>query len=257
MDRFYRNRFQDFFEEDKYVLLKNHLYNYLLRKRAIEKVFRNEEIRLIIEVGSGLSPVMTKTSRIIYSDLSYTALSYLKRSHRKGFYVVADVTNLPFKPDVFSHTICSEVLEHIEDDQGALNEMLRVLMLSGRLIITFPHRKIYFANDDRFVNHYRRYETYEMADQLRTAGFKPVEMQKILGPLEKITMSLMVFCFSILHKVARRKEPSSTQVKWKHFFVTFFKFTNRLYMGLVWLDAKLMPESLSTVKLIKAKKMKN
>ena len=31
------NRFQDFFEESKYTLLKNYPYNYRLRKMAVEK----------------------------------------------------------------------------------------------------------------------------------------------------------------------------------------------------------------------------
>jgi hypothetical protein len=31
------NPFDDLFEEEEYVLLKNYLYNYLLRKRAVEK----------------------------------------------------------------------------------------------------------------------------------------------------------------------------------------------------------------------------
>jgi hypothetical protein len=35
--------FQDFFVDDKYINFKNHLYNYLLRKNAIEKVLRNEK----------------------------------------------------------------------------------------------------------------------------------------------------------------------------------------------------------------------
>lgn len=30
-----KNRFDDFFSEERYLLLKNHLYNYLLRRRAI------------------------------------------------------------------------------------------------------------------------------------------------------------------------------------------------------------------------------
>jgi len=48
------NRFQDFFEESKYTLLKNYLYNYRLRKMAVEKSLQNENIKLILEVGSGI-----------------------------------------------------------------------------------------------------------------------------------------------------------------------------------------------------------
>ncbi len=56
------NRFQDFFEESKYTLLKNYLYNYRLRKMAVEKCLHHENIKLILEVGSGISPVMTRTN---------------------------------------------------------------------------------------------------------------------------------------------------------------------------------------------------
>ncbi len=40
---------------------------------------------------------------------------------------------LPFKYDVFSHTVCSEVLEHLEDDLEALKEIARVMRPLGRL----------------------------------------------------------------------------------------------------------------------------
>ncbi|OIN95037.1 MAG: hypothetical protein AUJ48_04000 [Deltaproteobacteria bacterium CG1_02_45_11] len=48
------NRFQDFFKESKYTLLKNYLYNYLLRKMAVEKSLRHENIKLILEVGQSV-----------------------------------------------------------------------------------------------------------------------------------------------------------------------------------------------------------
>jgi len=249
-----RNRFQDFFEEDKYIFLKKHLYNYLLRKRAIEKSMRGEALELILEVGSGISPVMAASAKTIFSDLSYTALSYLKRTHSKGVFVVADAAALPFKPAVFSHAVCSEVLEHVEDDQRALNEMSRVLKPSGSLILTFPHRRFYFTNDDRFVNHYRRYEDHDILMRLETAGFRPLEFKKILGPLEKITMSMVVFCFSILPKDKKKNPQVSDGSRFRILLEFMFKYLNRLYMGIVWLDARLWPGALSTIKLVRAKK---
>ena len=101
---------------------------------AVEKNLQHERPELILEVGSVISPVTTRTNRIIYSDLSLTALQILKRTHGKGYYVVADTMCLPFKSEVFSHTIRSEVLEHLEDDRKALNELARVTELSGRLV---------------------------------------------------------------------------------------------------------------------------
>ena len=59
MTRARDNRFEDFFADDAYVALKNHLYNYRLRKRAIKNSSQGQDSGLILEVGSGLSPVTT------------------------------------------------------------------------------------------------------------------------------------------------------------------------------------------------------
>ena len=137
--------------------------------------------------------------------MSFTAIQILRHTHRKGLYVVADGTKLPFKADVFSHTICSEVLEHIRDDVAAIQEFARVIRPAGCLLITFPHRKFYFGIDDRFVGHYRRYEILEMENKLKEYGLKPISIKKILGPLEKVTMCVVVICFSMMQKLRPQK----------------------------------------------------
>lgn len=250
------NRFQKFFQEEKYVYLKNYLYNYSLRKRAVERSLRNDKVEMVLEVGSGISPVMTKTNRIVFSDLSFEAIHFLRRSHGKGFYVVADAVNLPFKDNIFSHGICSEVIEHLRDDDTALIEMSRVVKTSGHFIITFPHRKAYFANDDRFVDHFRRYEYHEAAAKLKKAGFAVMGYQKVLGPLEKLTMCLVVFVYSLIRN--RKTDGTSSRKADNRFslIAEIFKWFNLFYMGFVWLDAKVIPQNLSTVLLIKAKKIK-
>ena len=255
MEHDMNNRFQEFFKGDKYILLKNYLYNYLLRKMAFEKKMKNEMAGLILEVGSGISPVITKTNQIIYTDLSHTAIQILRYTHRKGLYVVADGTKLPFKADVFYHTICSEVLEHIPNDTEAIKELARVMKPVGRLIITFPHRKFYFAIDDRFVGHYRRYEISEMENILKEYGLKPISIMKILGPLEKATMCIVVICFSIIKKLRPQESKAEKTEKIQNntlmnLLSFLFKWANLFYMWFVWLDAKIIPRHFSTVILI-------
>lgn len=251
MDHSQNNRFQDFFGEEKYVALKNHLYNYLLRKRAVERTLKKEKTGLTLEVGSGISPMMTCTNQIVYSDLSLLALQILKHTHKKGCFVVADSTCLPFKSGAFNYTICSEVLEHLPDDQKALEELARVMKPSGLLTVTFPHQKFYFASDDRFVKHFRRYELPEMETLLNNAGLRPVSTEKILGPLEKLTMRFVIVYFSLIQKL---KFPKNKGMPYSRTIISFFKWVNLLYAGLAWLDAKIMPRFLSTVLLVKAKK---
>lgn len=248
------NRFDDFFENDQYVSLKNYLYNYLLRKRAVEKAMQNEKKELVLEIGSGISPVLTSWDRIVYSDLSASALDMLKKIHGRGQYVVADAMNLPFEDGAFSHVISSEVLEHLEDDRQSLKEIARVTKPGGMLIVTFPHRHFYFAHDDRFVHHYRRYELPEMISRLEEVGFYPVLVRKVLGPLEKLTMLLVTVCASVWQNMNQNRCLQKTQVPLPNILITLFKWSNRLYAGLVWFDALIMPRALSTVLLIKAKK---
>ena len=247
-----RNRFQDFFEEKKYVVLKNYLYNYLLRKRAVEKNLQTERMGLILEVGSGISPVMTRTDQIVYTDLSFLGLRILRTDQKKGHYVVADGMSLPFKSGIFAHSIYSEVLEHLQDDRQALREMSRVLEPAGELIVTFPHRKIYFTNDDYFVNHFRRYELHDMVARLQRVGLMPISIQKVLGPLEKITMSFAVFCFSLIQRYKPMKSREAEMSPFMKIFAFLFKWANRFYAGLAWLDARVSPRSLSAVLLIRA-----
>ena len=259
MNQSLENRFQVFFEDEKYIALKNSLYNYLLRKRAVEKVMRKEKKGLVLEVGSGISPVLTSCDQVVYSDLSFSALRTLKQMHGKGYYVVANGMCLPFKADAFSHVISSEVLEHLEDDRGALQEFARVAKPSGNLIVTFPHRRFYFAYDDRFVNHHRRYELPGMVQRLGEVGFLPVLVRKVLGPLEKVIMCAAVLCFSLLQKV-QAKRPDSLRLNASEYLIVFlplFKWINRIFAVIAWIDANIMPRALSTVLLIKAVKTDN
>ena len=47
---------------------------------------------------------------------------------------------LPFRNNTFEIVICSEVLEHLYDPEGALKEINRVLKSGGRLLISTPSR---------------------------------------------------------------------------------------------------------------------
>lgn len=247
--------FQHLFQEEKYIALKNYLYNYHLRKRAVQKILFKEAPHWILEAGSGISPLATNSGRTVYSDMSFEAIRLLKQNQKNGYHVVADGIHLPFKSNVFSHSICSEVLEHIEHDRQALKEMARILRQeSGCLIITVPHRKLYFTNDDYFVKHYRRYEIAEIKNRLKSVGLRPVCLKKILGPLEKITMILSVYVYS---KTRQRKSiggvsKAISNPRFMNLFIFFFKWANLFYKGFVWLDAKIMPMSLSSVILIKS-----
>jgi len=246
------NRFQDFFDDRRYVAFKNHLYNYFLRKHDINKFVTKNDGEPILEVGSGLSPMITRIRSVVYTDLSWSALRELKAEQNSDRFIVADGTSLPFKDGSFAQVVCSEVLEHISDDRSVLREIARVLVPSGSLVVTFPHRRFYYGDDDRFVRHLRRYELTEMTSKLKAVGLDPLFVRKVLGPLEKLTMLLVVYAYIGLRRLAKGDGKTDRRESPPASLIFMFKWINRIYGAVVWLDARIMPRSLSAVLLIKA-----
>ncbi len=245
------NPFGEFFADPVYLSFKNHLYNYLLRKRAVKKIIRTDTPDMVLEVGSGISPVVTGFEKVVYTDISLAALQTMKRINRLGYHVVADGVNLPFKPDSFSHLVCTEVLEHIENDGNTLAEAARVLRRSGFLVLTFPHRKAFFTIDDRFVGHLRRYDLTEMIALLNNQGFKTTAIRKVLGPLEKVTMVIVLGALSLYRSRSQKRKVNS---KLLEICLPVFKCVNKVYLILAWVDARMAPQRLSSVLLVRAVK---
>jgi ubiquinone/menaquinone biosynthesis C-methylase UbiE len=64
--------------------------------------------------------------------------------------LLEDATSLSFSASHFDKVLCSEVIEHIPDTLAALTEMRRVLKHQGKLVLTTPNRKGWYAFD-RYV----------------------------------------------------------------------------------------------------------
>jgi ubiquinone/menaquinone biosynthesis C-methylase UbiE len=62
------------------------------------------------------------------------------REHGGGRWLlsVSNITSLPFEDDCFDLVICSEVLEHIFDENTAVKEIIRVLKPNSLLVVSVP-----------------------------------------------------------------------------------------------------------------------
>lgn len=90
-----------------------------------------------------------------------------------------DATQLPFHTASFDRVITSEVLEHIQDDVTAIDELVRVLRPGGTFACTVPTwypEKINWLLSDEYHapksvgGHVRIYSATELKAKLRTAG---------------------------------------------------------------------------------------
>jgi len=81
-------------------------------------------------------------------------------------------------------------------------------------------------------------------------------VKKVLGPLEKLTMMATVGAVHLAGKFKSHNAIAGKKSRGLDRLAPFFKWANRFYTGLVWLDAKIMPRNLSAVLLIMAEKRK-
>jgi SAM-dependent methyltransferase len=74
-----------------------------------------------------------------------------------------------FQPD---SCVCLNVLEHIQDDAGALRGIAAILVPGGVVVLLVPAFPALFGPIDRNLGHYRRYNRGSIARLARAAGLK-------------------------------------------------------------------------------------
>ena len=80
--------------------------------------------------------------------------------------------------------VCAfEVLEHIEDDKGALAEWVTHIRPGGHLVLSVPAFQERFGPMDRHAGHFRRYSPEELTHRLEEAGLGEVDITVYGWPL--------------------------------------------------------------------------
>ncbi|MDG3580781.1 class I SAM-dependent methyltransferase [Galbibacter pacificus] len=86
--------------------------------------------------------------------------------------VKADICNLPFEDNTYDVILCNHVLEHIKDDEKAMQELFRVMKPDGWGIFQIPqdiNRKNTFE-DDSITNRKERAKIFGQYDHVRVYG---------------------------------------------------------------------------------------
>jgi SAM-dependent methyltransferase len=113
-----------------------------------------------------------------FLDLSRAALAALLR--RGASAVQGEISALPFAAESFDLVCAFDVIEHVEDDQGAIAELCRVLKPGGLLLFSVPLHAARWTAFDDFVGHRRRYEPQLLAPLLARNGLS-VQQSGIFG----------------------------------------------------------------------------
>jgi 2-polyprenyl-3-methyl-5-hydroxy-6-metoxy-1,4-benzoquinol methylase len=177
----------------------------------------------ILEAGCGignLTGLLLSQGRVIAADMNE---SYLRIVEDK-FYghsnlkevLLWDIRQKPPRNLCvpIDTIVCSNVLEHIEDDNSVLKNFYQLLPGGGRLIVLVPALKMLYNVFDQELGHFRRYGKEELIRKLTLNGFKICYLN--------FFNSFGIFGWFVNGTLLRRRFLSARQVRVFNKMVPFF-----------------------------------
>lgn len=205
------------------------------RKKIINKQLKNvatnpRPYTRLLNIGCGTGgtiPMLSEFGRLDNVEVSQEAIDIC---HSKGFTNIKKINDikLPFKDGEFDLAVALDVLEHIEDDEGALKEWHRILKKSGKVFITVPAYQWLWSEHDESLHHHRRYTLSGLHKKLNQAGFH----------VQKRTYAI-VFSFPLIvgYRFVRSIFPKKRKSEVATSYVFLPRPINSLFIGLLSLEA--------------------
>jgi SAM-dependent methyltransferase len=143
----------------------------------------------VLEVGCGQGAFAVRLARRYrYVGLEPDARSFEAARDRLARHVAsAEVRNgdlSALAPDEAFDLVCAfEVIEHMEDDRGALETWVDRVRPGGSLVVSTPASQHRFAAWDEMVGHFRRYDADDLRALLTNAGLEEVRVNHFGAPL--------------------------------------------------------------------------
>ena len=165
------------------IISGNYNFNDWMYKQI--KTRLKENIGNILEVGSGLGTFSEKifrdmgsSSHLMLTDFSARYVQSLKTRYSPFQNVSVDRMDLNSREEYskigygkYDSIIALNVLEHLRDDELALQELYKMLKNGGILIILVPCHKFLYNVIDEKLGHYRRYTKKEIRYKINKTNF--------------------------------------------------------------------------------------
>ncbi len=168
MDRDYEQ--QTFQAEDRHWWYRGRR---TVLERVLDGLALGEPIR-ILDAGCGSGRNMVELARrgtVTGVELSQPSVEKA-RERGCGEVVEGSVLEMPFPDASFDLAVSLDVIEHLEDDLGALRELRRVVAPGGRLLVTVPAYGWLWSGHDEINHHQRRYTMRSLRTVAEQAGWR-------------------------------------------------------------------------------------
>ncbi|MGQ9730227.1 MAG: methyltransferase domain-containing protein [Candidatus Zipacnadales bacterium] len=211
--------------------LEDQYWWFVARRRLVLALLDDAKPRsdCLLDGGCGTGAMLAELNHrgLAYGvDVSSAAL---KLCRERGLERLAqmDLQCLAFAAESFTAATLCDVLEHIENDRQALDEIARVLQPGGVLIATFPALNVLWSSHDEALGHRRRYNAHEVYQIFNAAGLTVEKLSYGLFFLFPVALVLRAGQ-RLLNRL--RPRPARTGI------IPIPRWLNRLIIGLMDLE---------------------
>lgn len=167
------------------------------RRRILASILESLNIpknARILEIGSGTGgnlEMLTAFGAVYGLEMDKVACELTKNKYGNQFsiYQGACPDNMPDFGQKFDLICFFDVLEHIENDEQALNGVQELLNENGQIILTVPAYRWLWSIHDEFLHHKRRYNVKNLKHLITATEFKITRLtyfNSLLFPLAAI-----------------------------------------------------------------------
>jgi SAM-dependent methyltransferase len=167
----------------------------------------------VVEIGAGIGTFTGKfldKELVVAVDNYKPCIEYMKNRFADNNNIIPLEASVDspsilglscYSPDTI---ICINVLEHVENDIEALENMFSILTEDGKLILIVPAFQFLYGTIDRLVGHHRRYSKRDIETKLITAGFyaQSISYMNCIAP----------FGWYLNNRILKKQEESPSQV---------------------------------------------
>lgn len=182
-----------FAQEEKhfwFIARKEFIYTHM--SRYVSKASK------VIEIGAGTGNVsrylkLNGYENICVGEMHLNGLKYAKGYGIENCYQF-DLLRAPFENE-FDAVCMFDVLEHIENDMFALQNVHKMLKENGNIVLTVPAHMWLWSRDDAIAGHKIRYTKKNLENKLKENGFDIVCSRYFF-----ITIVPLLFLRRLLHR---------------------------------------------------------
>ncbi len=138
---------------------------------------------LLLEIGSGIGNnvrILMQYTDVIATEIDPTYLQVLRNAYfnTPGVEVVAWDATQPAPPDLPEPDtiLCSNVIEHIQDDHSVVVNADKILAPGGRMIFIVPRGEKLYSSLDEAIGHFRRYDAERLRSLFTNLGYEIEEL---------------------------------------------------------------------------------